>query len=65
MVNCTEEEIFDALATVIEEVSTASVVITDKKFSEAKADLLRLLASGAKGKLLTDNHCARSILFSF
>jgi hypothetical protein len=53
MANYTHEEIADALAASIEEVSTASVIITDEKFSEATADLLRLLASAAKGKPLT------------
>lgn len=53
MANYTQEEIAEKLAAVIEEVSTASVIITDEKFSEATADLLRLLASAAKGKQMT------------
>ncbi|HEX8087666.1 MAG TPA: hypothetical protein VF762_02360 [Blastocatellia bacterium] len=53
MSNLTQEEIADALAAAIEAVSQASVVISDKKFSEAAADLLRLLASAAKNNPMT------------
>ncbi|MGA9773934.1 MAG: hypothetical protein WBV94_33190 [Blastocatellia bacterium] len=53
IVNRTEENIADGIAAVIESVTTASVVISDEKFSEATADLLRLLASAAKGKPLS------------
>ena len=45
MVNLTQEEIADALAAVVGSVSDAGVILTDKKFSEARGDLLRLLIS--------------------
>jgi hypothetical protein len=53
MANYTQEQIADALAETIEEISESSVVISDKKFSEASADLLRLLASAAKDNPMT------------
>jgi hypothetical protein len=45
MANLTQEQISDALATVVESVSDSGVVLTDKKFVEARGELLRLLMS--------------------